>query len=347
MKRLKKEFVVLLLLTISLIVFTSCKQNSKNTSTSSNSPTQTNISGNLTLYTSQPDQDAQGLVKAFNEKYPDVKVNVFRSGTEEVVSKILAEKKSGKVMADVVLLADAVTFETLKENDLLQSYDSPEATKIPKQFIDKDKMYYGTKLISTIIAINTQKVKTTPDSWKSLIDPAAKGQVIMPSPLYSGAAAYNIGVLVRQKDFGWDFYKKLKSNGASVTQGNGGVIKAVASGEKPYGVVVDFMAAREKAKGSLINLVYPKEGVLAITEPVGIIKGTSNENAAKAFVDFILSKEGQSLEASMGYNPLREGVKPPAGLEEISKLKVLDYNIQELYKSREEDKKKFSEIFSK
>ena len=72
------------------------------------------VSGKITLYTSQPEEDAQKLIDGFNKECPDVTVDVFRSGTEEVVSKVLAEQTAGAVQADVLLVADSVTFETLK-----------------------------------------------------------------------------------------------------------------------------------------------------------------------------------------------------------------------------------------
>ena len=52
-------------------------------------------------------------------------MDVFRSGTEEVVSRVLAENEAGSLLADVLLVADNVTFETLKEQNLLMAYESP------------------------------------------------------------------------------------------------------------------------------------------------------------------------------------------------------------------------------
>ncbi len=94
-----------------------------------------NLKGELEFYTSQPDADAAKLVEAFNKKYPEVKVNIFRSGTEEVMSKLKAEKLSGKVQADVLLLADAVTFESLKAEDMLMEYKSPESSEIKPEYV--------------------------------------------------------------------------------------------------------------------------------------------------------------------------------------------------------------------
>lgn len=303
------------------------------------------LSGTLTLYTSQPDADVESLVTAFNEKYPDIKVDIFRSGTEEVISKLLAEHQAGTIQADVLLVADAVTFENLKQQDLLLSYKSDETKKIPAQFVDEAGMYTGTKIISNAIIYNTNSEATAPSSWMDLTKAEANGQAIMPSPLYSGAAAYNLGVMVRLKDLGWDFYNKLKKNHVTLGKGNGGIIQAVAAGEKAYGMVVDFMAARAQKEGSPVELVYPEEGVTAITEPIGIIKNTKNEKAAKSFVDFILSEEGQKLAVEQGYTPIREDMEAPEGLKSISDLKVLESDIQELYHAREADKTKFSKIF--
>ncbi|UFJ38913.1 ABC transporter substrate-binding protein [Brevibacillus humidisoli] len=302
------------------------------------------VVGTLSFYTSQPDADAAALIDAFTKKYPDVKVELFRSGTEEVISRLLAEAKAGSVKADVLLVADAPTFVGLKQQDLLLSYQSPEADQIPTELRDPDGTYYGTKVMATAMIVNTTQVKERPDSWQVLADPANSGKVLMPSPLYSGAAAYNLGVLTRQETFGWDFYEQLKANEVTVTKGNGAVLKSVAGGEKAYGMIVDFLAARAKQEGSPVDLIYPKEGVPVITEPIGILKETQNPDAAKAFVDFVLSEEGQKLAASIGYTPIRKGVEPPAGLVPIDQMKILSADPVELEKTREADKKRFGEM---
>src|SRR5690625_7786381 len=77
--------------------------------------------GTLRLYTSQPDADAAATVAAFEAAYPDVNVTVFRSGTEQVIARFLREVESGEPGADVLLLADARTFELIKGCDQRQS----------------------------------------------------------------------------------------------------------------------------------------------------------------------------------------------------------------------------------
>ncbi|MBA4536772.1 ABC transporter substrate-binding protein [Bacillus aquiflavi] len=346
---MRKIFMTMIVFMFAIVIAgcgkNAAEENGKESEKSDNESETTEISGTLSFYTSQPDADAQALVEAFQKKNPNVKVETFRSGTEEVISKIQAEKQAGDIQADVLLVADSVTFESLKEDDLLLSYQSPETKQIPASFVDQDGTYTGTKVMATALVINTNEVKELPDGWSVLTEKESKGKASMPSPFYSGAAAYNLGVITRQDSLGWDFYKDLKANEIGITKGNGGVLEAVATGEKSYGIVVDFVVARAKKEGSPVELIYPKEGVPVITEPVGIMKNTKNEAAAKAFIDFVLSEEGQKLAAELGYTPIREGIAAPEGLKTLDEMNVLEANITELYKAREEDKKQFGNIF--
>lgn len=303
------------------------------------------LSGSMTLYTSQPEADIQALIDGFNEKWPDIQVDVFRYGTEEVVSKVLAENQAGALLADVLLVADDVTFETLKEQDLLMAYESPELEGIPEAYIDKDHMYTGTKVITTGIAYNTELVQTAPTSFADLTGEAFKDSLIMPSPLYSGAAAYNLGVITRTEGMGWDYYQALKDNGITVDKGNGAVQNAIAAGEKGCGLLADYMAIRSKNDGAPVEFVYPAEGSPAVTEPIGIVKTTDNEDLSKAFVDFILSEEGQTLTAQIGYTPVKSGVEVPEGLKSIDEITPLTWDTNELYQNREADKEQFSQMF--
>lgn len=299
--------------------------------------------GQLRLYTSQPDADAQKTAAAFEALYPGVEVTIFRSGTEEVISRFLLEAEAGVPQADVLLVADAPTFEILKARGLLEPYRSPHAEHIDPVYYDRDCTYYGTKIMATVIAYNTALARPL-TSWKELAS-LRPGQVAMPDPNYSGAAAYNLGVFTRTPGLGWEWYEALRQGRVLLTQGNGAVLRAVANGERPYGIIVEYLAIRAKQQGSPIDIVYPEEGVPVITEPVGIVKGTRNLEAAQAFVDFLLSPEGQALAAEMGYMPLRRDVPPPAGFPALEEIKVLSVDTALLVEQREADKERFNELF--
>lgn len=301
-------------------------------------------SSTLRLYTSQPDADAARTVEAFEAIYPDVEVEIFRSGTEEVISRLLLEAEAGTPQADVLLVADAPTFEILEDRNLLEPYLSPNRVDIDEAYYDAEGSYYGTKLIATVIVYNTNLVAEPVTSWAELAA-LPDGQVAMPSPSYSGAAAYNLGVLSRTEGIGFEYYEALYDNDVFLTQGNGAVFRSVASGEVPYGMMIDFLPIREAQDGAPVGVVYPEEGVPAITEPVGIVAGNQNPEAARAFVDFLLSQEGQQLAADMGYLPIREDVTAPAGFPSLADITILSVDASTLATSREDDKERFAELF--
>ncbi|NNH32419.1 extracellular solute-binding protein, partial [Rhizobium sp. SEMIA 4085] len=142
---------------------------------------------NLVLYTSQPNEDAQATVDGFMAANPDVKVDWVRDGTPKIMAKLQAEIEAGNPVADVLLIADTVTLERLKEAGKLLAYKSPEAASYDAALYDADGHYYSTKLITTGIMYNTS-ASMKPASWKDLTKPEAKGLLAMPSPLTSGAA---------------------------------------------------------------------------------------------------------------------------------------------------------------
>ncbi len=301
-------------------------------------------SGKLVVYTSQPDKDAAQTIAAFNEVHPDVSVEWIRSGTTEVMNKLRAEFAAGDPKPDVLLIADVVNMESLKRDGRLLAYPEAPVGPYSSDTYDADRTYFGTKLITTGIMYNTN-AKIKPTSWKDLIRPEVKGQVTMPSPLYSGAAAIHMGAITRTTGLGWDYYEKLAANNTIPVKGNGAVLRAVSGGEKVYGIVVEFIVIRSKAKGAPIDFVFPEEGVSAVTEPIAILRTNKNPEAAKAFVDFILSEQGQRLAVSQGYLPAHPGVGSPPGFPDVGKIKLLPMDAAAILSTAAADKKRFSELF--
>lgn len=302
------------------------------------------VDGTLTLYTSQPNTDAQQSIDAFMAAYPDVKVTFVRDGTTKIMAKLEAELAAGSTPADVLLIADSVTMEGLKACDLLMAHPDADVSVYPAGTHDADKTWFGTKLITTGIMYNTAATMV-PASWSDLLKDEAKGQLAMPSPLTSGAALIHTATLVDNLEAGWGYYEGLAANGAQASGGNGGVLKQVAGGEKLYGMVVDFLPIREKAKGAPVEFVFPEEGVSAISEPVAILASTQNADAAKAFVDFLISKQGQELALRQGYLPAHPDVAVPAGFPDRSTIKVMPFDAAKALAEAEANTARFANIF--
>lgn len=301
------------------------------------------VDGKLVLYTSQPNTDAQQTADAFMAKYPDVTVEWVRDGTPKIMAKLAAEIEAGQPQPDVLLIADIVTMEGLKAAGRLLAFPEAVTAGIDEALIDADRTYFPTKLITTGIVYNTN-APLTPTSWLDLTGPDASGQVAMPSPLTSGAAMIHTVTLTGNLEQGWDFYAALAENGAQASGGNGDVLKAVSGGDKLYGMIVDYMPIREKAKGAPVEFVFPSEGVSAVTEPVAILSTAQNPEAAKAFVNFLLSEEGQKLAVGQGYIPARADAGLPEGYPERSAIKVLGYDAAAALANDMANKEKFAEV---
>ncbi len=302
------------------------------------------VSGKLVLYTSQPNQDAQATVDAFKAKYPDVDVEWIRDGTTKVMAKLRAEFEADAPQPDLLLIADMVTMESLKQEGRLMAHEDADISAYDPAIMDDDKTYFSTKLITTGIVYNAD-APMKPTSYKDLLKPEAKDKLAMPSPLTSGAATIHMVAITGHPELGWDFYEGLAEQGANPQGGNGGVYKAIAGGEKLYGFVVDFLPIRNKLDGAPVEFVFPTEGVSAVTEPVAILSTARNPAAAKAFVDFLISKEGQELASSQGYLPAHPDVAPPEGFPARDQIKLLPFDPADALANDTQNKMKFTEIF--
>lgn len=302
------------------------------------------VSGKLVLYTSQPNADAQKTVDAFMSKHPNVEVEWIRDGTTKVMAKLRAEFEAGAPQPDVLLIADMVTMEGLKAEGRLMPYKEADTSAYDPALMDADGHYFSTKLITTGIVYNTN-APMVPTSYADLLKPEATGTLAMPSPLTSGAATIHMAAITSNPDLGWSFYEGLADQGANPQGGNGGTYKAIAGGEKLYGFVVDFLPIRNKLEGAPVEFVFPSEGVSAVTEPVAILSTAQNPDAARAFVDFLISPDGQQLAADMGYLPAHPAIDPPAGFPALNDIKLLDFDPAKALAEDQANKQRFIDIF--
>lgn len=298
----------------------------------------------LVLYTSQPPEQAQQTVDAFRAVHPDIEVEWTRNGTTQLMNVLRAEIEAGDVKPDVLLVADTINLGLLKAEGRLMAYPEAKVEAFDKSTYDKDMTFFGTKVISTGIAYNTQNAKPI-ESWNDLLVEENRGQIAVPSPLYSGAALNHLHAVIDAPGLGWSFFEKLDALDIAPEGGNGPAIKAVAGGLAKYAIVVDANALRAKADGSPIDFIFPKDGVSFITEPVAILSTAKSPEAAKRFVDFLLSRQGQELAARQGNLPLDPAVASPEGFPAISDITLMPVDTDKAVATDAAVRAKFEEIF--
>ncbi|TWH25476.1 MULTISPECIES: ABC transporter substrate-binding protein [unclassified Aminobacter] len=298
----------------------------------------------LMLYTSQSPEIAQQTVDAFQAKHPDIKVEWTRNGTSQLMNIMSAEREAGGIKADVLLIADPINLGMLKRDGTLLAWPEAPVEGIDPQVYDKDFTFFGTKLSANGIVYNTQNAKPVSSYAELLVDENA-GQIAAPSPLYSGAALVHMHSVLQDEKLGWAYYERLAELDIAPEGGNGPVLKSVAGGQMKYAINIDADVLRAKRAGSPVEFVYPEEGASYFAEPVAIVKGTEKVEAAKAFVAFILSKEGQELAASQGYIPVLEGVAAPVGMPSLSEIKLMPLDADAAVAADEAERAKFIDIF--
>lgn len=299
----------------------------------------------ITLYTSEPQQKADELVAAFNEVHPEVTVEVFRAGTGDLTTRVAAEQESGGIQADVFLAADAGTFENYAADGLLLEYTPADVESLNADVVDPEGFYVGTRIIPTVIAYNTGIIEKAPESWADLTDAQYADRIVMPNPDVSGAAAYNAAVWLDEKSLGEKWLSALAANRPVIADSNGPVSQAVASGAQPVGIVVDYLVRELAAQGSPIAVAYPEEGVPYVSQPVGIFADSDEVAASQAFVDFLVSAEGQKLAVAQSYLPVRADVGTPEGAPAMDDITILSPDVQQIRKTQDAAVATFRELF--
>ncbi len=301
------------------------------------------LGGTITLYTSVPQPIADKIQADFQSKFPDITLDVFRSGTSAVTAKIATEKEAGEIQADLVWVAEPSTYEDFKDQDLLLKFTPPEAVNLPGEMKDPEGYYYAGRLINMIIGYNTS-IASPPVKWQDLLKPEYKGKLGFPSPLRSGAAIASVKTLADK--FGWKYFEDFKANGGLQIKNNSTVRDMLATGELAVGVLLDYMVRGAKAKGSPIDYVWPEEGAVFIPSPIAIFKNSRNPEAAKIFVNYVLSQEGQATMVNLGnFCPVRTDVAPPAATPTFGKIKKLPTNWRTVKEKRQDTKDRWSALF--
>ena len=302
----------------------------------------------LFVYTSMKESMIGDLKTAFVKKHPDVKVDFQSAGAGKLMAKIAAERESGKIMADVLWTSEVPDFYQLKAQGILLPYIPQDIKAMLNPLPDYDGSFTAVRLGTLGIAYNTRLIKEAPKTWADLQKPAFKGAYGIANPALSGTAYMSVAVLSRA--FGWPYFEALRANGAKMGKGSGQVVDDTASGDLVASLAVDYITLDKVDKGATLALVFPPE-MLVIPSPIAIFRNSPNVEAAKKFVDFVLSKDGQVIIANEGTLPVRADVKVPERYklppvdEAMKRAMKIDY--KQIMAEKEATIKKFTDIMQK
>ena len=304
--------------------------------------------GKLVWYTATDVQVAEKAARSFEEKYPGIKVQVERSGSERVFQRINQEYGSKIHNADVIETSDAVHFALFKKQGWLQPAVPAEVAKHwPKEVRDEGGQYAPYRLHLSVIAYNSKQVKAedAPKSHKDLLDPKWRGRIVKAHPGYSGTIMTSTHAL--SEALGWDYFEKLGKQRVMQVQSSTEPPKKLAQGERS--VMADgneYNVFILKEEGVPIEPVYATEGSPAAIGNAAILKNAPNPNAAKLFYAWMFSKDAQQLIHDVGgLRSFHPEVKEKEGRTPLKQIKVLYSDPVKLEPLMEEIKKKYEQYF--
>jgi ABC-type Fe3+ transport system substrate-binding protein len=262
--------------------------------------------GSVTWYTVQiVDQIVRPLADAFEQKY-GIKVDYVRANTSAIALRITNEAASGHVLCDV--FDGATTAPVLKRRHLVLQWLPDAAKTFPAEEVDKEGYWIALYLSVLTGAVNTDLVPpgAEPKSWEDFLDPKWQGKIAWSSENGNTAGAGFVGLVTREygETKGRAYLQELAQQKlAAMPVSNRETLDQVISGEYPIGLQVNNHSAFLSAsKGAPVNwLPINPANVSLVT--ASVVAGAPHPDAAKLFLDFIVSDEGQAIYRDEGYPP--------------------------------------------
>ena len=263
----------------------------------------------LTLYTSVTQNTVDAVMAGFTAMHPGAKVDVFRATTGALNARIAADQRSGGLRADVIWGTDPLSMQSYADQHLLRAWPLPQASGVPADA--RTTYFWGTRRLFLVLVAN-KSLTPVPRTWSDLADPAYRGVVALPDPAAAGSAFAALGYFSQAPGYGLDFYRRLKANGATQVSTVPEVVTSVAQGRAKLGITLDSEVRDAVAKGSPVTMVWPADGAISLYSPIAAPARAAHPTAATAFLEYVLSTDGQQRIGKSGWQPILSGVPGPA-----------------------------------
>ncbi|HAL17116.1 MAG TPA: ABC transporter substrate-binding protein [Anaerolineaceae bacterium] len=294
------------------------------------------ISGKLVIYSGRSEPLIQPVIDAFKAEYPEVEV-LLKAGSNSEIANALIEEQAN-TQADLFITTELFTVQSLAQQGIFQPYRPAAADQLPPEFVDPNNNWIGLTLRARVIMYNTDLVvpEDLPTSIFDLTDPKWKGKIAAAGSTNGSMQAQIAAMrqlLGEEETEAW--LQGLLDNEVTFFGGHTDVRKAVGAGEFALGLVNHYYYHLQLAEGSKVGVIYPDQGdgqlgLITNTTAVAVVKGAQNVSAAQAFVDFLVSEQGQKLFAEQNYEyPLLPGVPLRDGVQPLESFRLAEVNVAE------------------
>lgn len=258
--------------------------------------------GLLRIYSSLDESSAQPVLDEFRALYPGITLEYSNLNSTTLVNRVISEAAAQQESADFVWTSTADTGLQLAADGLVAEYDSPEIPGLPAAAVWK-KMVFGVTADPLVFLYNKRQLEgdLVPQSHADLLrlvqekPDVFRGKVLLLDPTRTSGLQANVYDALHMPDF-WTLIKTLAANGMALQTSNGTMIEKVASGEAALAWNVEgSYAAVQLAKNPGVGVVMPSDYTLSRSRVVFLMKSAQHPNAARLFLDLLVSKRGQQL----------------------------------------------------
>jgi len=263
--------------------------------------------GKAVIYGTVVPQVMGQIQNGFETKY-GIKTEYWRADATKVIDRVLTEWRSGKPGFDIVIGARG-PLALGKEERVYAKYSPGVAANFPAKFKDKDGQLIAWRITPVGILYNTELVKATetPKSLDELLDPKWQGKISMPDPSRHASTAQYLWNLQQVKGDKWmDFAKGLAKQKPMLVESYSTVPNAIVRGEAHLGISYIQYTGQTKGPIGFASI----EHVFADPSDAALSAKAMNPNAAKLFIEYLCSAEGQKKVAETGEFVLSPGVYP-------------------------------------
>jgi iron(III) transport system substrate-binding protein len=272
--------------------------------------------GRVVVYGSVVPQAMEELHKSFEKKY-DIKVDYWRGSSTSVAERAQTEWRAGRPSFDVVESSWDVMV-LMKQEGIFGPYIPPSAEKFPEQFKENDALITPWRILPISILYNTDLVKSAevPKTLEHLLEPKWKGKISLPDPSRHTTTAkflWNLKKLMGPK---WrDYAKSLAAQQPLLVESLAPVTPAIIKGEAQVGIAYIKFVKQYKGPISYVTL----EKYLSDPNHLALGAKAARPNAARLYIEYAVSADGQRIIAQDGEFVLSPGVYPPIqGAEKVA-----------------------------
>lgn len=253
---------------------------------------------------------------AFKERYPGVELVYNDLGSAATV--VALDKARNRPQADTAYYFAASALEALKK-DVVTSYEPINYDRLPEDLKDSDAKWFAVHQLNIAFLVNTALVDNIPESWEDLLKPEYKNAIVYQDPRSTGqgqvivfAANFAHGGDMDDITNGIEYLGKLQATGNVLRTVGTTPYAQFLKGEIPIWIGYENDGLKAKyldGMGDDMVVITPKEGSAAAPYAISLVKDGPNPNAAKLWLNFIMTDEGQARFAEGFVRPSVQGVK--------------------------------------